>query len=147
MATDDTSTLTKLGAGTRYAYERPEASILEAFENSAKHRDYMIELVFPEFTSLCPVTGQPDFATIIVRYVPNRLCVESKSFKLYLVAYRNQGSFMETITNKVLDDLVTVCEPKWISVIGRFNARGGTSITVTAEEGLNPLQSSPSVPR
>lgn len=140
MTLDDTSTLTKLGGGTRYSYEKPDASILEAFENHAQHRDYLIELVFPEFTSLCPVTGQPDFATITVRYVPGELCVESKSFKLYLVAYRNQGAFMETITNRILDDLVEVCQPKWISVVGCFAARGGTTITVTAEEGQNPIE-------
>jgi len=137
---DDTSRLTHLGAGsTRYRYDRPEASILETFENKARHRDYLIELIYPEFTSLCPVTGQPDFATITVRYVPDELCVESKSFKLYLVAYRNHGAFMETITNAILDDLTGVCAPKWMRVVGAFAARGGTTITVTAEAGPCPL--------
>ncbi len=131
---DDTSTLTKLGAGTTdYQFDGPDVSILESFPNQAPHRDYEIELVFPEFTSLCPVTGQPDFGTITVRYVPGELCVESKSFKLYLVAFRNHGSFMESLTNKILDDLSSVLSPKWMRVVGEFNPRGGTIITVTAE--------------
>ena len=135
-----TPTLTLLGAGsTRYRTDRPEASILETFENAARHRDYLIELVYPEFTSLCPVTGQPDFATITVRYVPDRLCVESKSFKLYLIAYRNHGAFMETITNTILDHLAAACAPRWMEVRGEFAARGGTRITVTAATGENPL--------
>lgn len=137
---DDGSKLTHLGSGaTSYRYDKPDTSILETFENRARHRDYLIELVHPEFTSLCPVTGQPDFATITVRYVPDERCVESKSFKLYLVAYRNHGAFMETITNTVLDDLAAACVPKWMQVRSDFNARGGTTITVTAEIGTNPL--------
>ncbi len=133
---DDTSNLTKLGSGsTKLHYDRPDVSILEAFENKARHRDYLIELIYPEFTSLCPVTEQPDFATITVRYVPDARCVESKSFKLYLMAYRNHGAFMETITNTILDDLAAACAPRWMEVKGTFNARGGTLITVTAETG------------
>lgn len=139
-AMDDTSKLTKLGAGsTRYVYDAPESAILEAFENRARNRDYLVELDYPEFTSLCPVTGQPDFARIRVRYVPDALCVESKSFKLYMVAYRGFGGFMETITNKILDDLAAVCRPRWMQVVAVWNARGGTTITVTAETGESPL--------
>lgn len=141
MSDDNSPTaLTHLGAKTtKYRYDQPKPSILESFENKARHRNYLIELVYPEFTSLCPVTGQPDFATITVRYIPETLCIESKSFKLYLVAYRNYGAFMETITNTILDDVARACKPQWMQVVGAFNARGGTTITVTAETGTNPL--------
>ncbi len=137
---DDTSKLTKLGSGsTHYVYDAPDPAILEAFENRARNRDYLVELDYPEFTSLCPVTGQPDFARIRIRYVPDALCIESKSFKLYMVAYRGFGGFMETITNKILDDLAAVCRPRWMQVVALWNARGGTAITVTAETGASPL--------
>ncbi|HEX5242173.1 MAG TPA: preQ(1) synthase [Tepidisphaeraceae bacterium] len=108
-------------------------SILEAFENPRVDRDYQIEFVFPEFTSVCPVTGQPDFATIIVRYVPDRLCVEMKSLKLYYFSYRNKGIFYEAVTNKILDDLAAVLKPRRMTVIGQFAVRGGTAGTITAE--------------
>jgi 7-cyano-7-deazaguanine reductase len=108
-------------------------SILETFANPRKDRDYMIEFVFPEFTSLCPVTGQPDFATITVRYVPEKLCVEMKSLKLYYFSYRNKGIFYEAVTNQILDDLVAVLKPRQMTVIGQFAVRGGTAGTVTAE--------------
>jgi len=108
-------------------------SILEAFENPRVDRDYQIEFVFPEFTSVCPVTGQPDFATIIVRYVPDRLCVEMKSLKLYYFSYRNKGIFYEAVTNTILDDLVAVLKPRRMTVIGQFAVRGGTAGTITAE--------------
>jgi 7-cyano-7-deazaguanine reductase len=138
---DDTKGLTKLGSrSTEYVYDAPEASIIETFENKARHRDYVIELEHPEFTSLCPVTGQPDFATIRVKYIPAELCIESKSFKLYIVAFRGFQAFMETITNKILDDLSEACSPKWMQVAGCFSPRGGTSITVTAETGSCPIR-------
>ena len=108
-------------------------SILEAFENPRIDRDYQIEFAFPEFTSVCPVTGQPDFATIIVRYVPDRLCVEMKSLKLYYFSYRNKGIFYEAVTNTILDDLVAVLKPRRMTVIGQFAVRGGTAGTITAE--------------
>jgi 7-cyano-7-deazaguanine reductase len=108
-------------------------SILETFANPRKDRDYTIEFVFPEFTSLCPVTGQPDFATITVRYVPDRLCVEMKSLKLYYFSYRNKGIFYEAVTNQILDDLVATLKPRQMTVIGQFAVRGGTAGTVTAE--------------
>lgn len=108
-------------------------SILETFENPRVDRDYQIEFVFPEFTSVCPVTGQPDFATIIVRYVPDRLCVEMKSLKLYYFSYRNKGIFYEAVTNAILDDLVAVLKPRRMTVIGQFAVRGGTAGTITAE--------------
>jgi len=107
-------------------------SILETFPNPRKDRDYTVEFVFPEFTSLCPVTGQPDFATITVRYVPDKLCVEMKSLKLYYFSYRNKGIFYEAATNQILDDLVAVLKPRQMTVIGQFAVRGGTAGTVTA---------------
>jgi 7-cyano-7-deazaguanine reductase len=108
-------------------------SILETFENPRPNRDYQVQFVFPEFTSLCPVTGQPDFATITVRYVPDRLCVEMKSLKLYFFAYRNKGIFYEGVTNTILDDLVAVLKPRSMTVIGDFAVRGGTAGTITVE--------------
>src|SRR5439155_14107234 len=106
-------------------------TILEAFENPRCGRDYEIEFVFPEFTSVCPVTGQPDFATITLSYVPDRLCVEMKSLKLYYFAYRNKGIFYEAVVNTILDDLVAVLKPRRMTGIGEFAVRGGTAGTVT----------------
>ena len=108
-------------------------SILEAFPNPRPGRDYQVQFVFPEFTSVCPVTGQPDFATITVRYVPEELCVEMKSLKLYYFSYRNTGIFYEAVTNTILDDLVAVLKPRKMTVIGDFAVRGGTAGTVTVE--------------
>ena len=108
-------------------------SILEAFENPKPARDYQIQFVFPEFTSVCPVTGQPDFATITIRYVPDRWCVEMKSLKLYFFAYRNKGIFYEAVVNTIVDDLVEVLRPRRMTVIGDFAVRGGTAGTITAE--------------
>ena len=109
------------------------ATILESFPNPRPGREYQIEFVFPEFTSVCPVTGQPDFATITVRYVPGRQCVEMKSLKLYFFAYRNKGIFYEAVVNTILDDLVAALGPRRMTVIGQFAVRGGTAGTVTAE--------------
>ena len=104
---DDISGLHSLKGGHSYLpAEGPDVSILEAFPNRFPERRYVVSISFPEFTSLCPVTGQPDFGTIVLEYVPAKLCVESKSFKLYMFAYRNHHSFMETITNNVLNDIV-----------------------------------------
>ena len=108
-------------------------SILDTFPNPRKDRDYTIEFVFPEFTSVCPVTGQPDFATITVRYVPDKLCVEMKSLKLYYFSFRNKGIFYEAVTNQILDDLVSTLKPRQMTVIGQFAVRGGTAGTVTAQ--------------
>ncbi len=107
--------------------------ILEGFTNPRPKRDYEIKFVFPEFTSVCPVTGQPDFATITLEYVPDRLCVEMKSLKLYYFAYRNKGIFYEGVVNTILDDLVAVLKPRRMKVVGEFAVRGGTAGTVTAE--------------
>ena len=108
-------------------------TILESFANPRKDRDYTIEFIFPEFTSLCPVTGQPDFATITVRYIPEKLCVEMKSLKLYFFSFRNKGIFYEAVTNQILDDLVMTLKPRQMTVIGQFAVRGGTAGTITAE--------------
>jgi 7-cyano-7-deazaguanine reductase len=108
------------------------SSILESFPNPKPGRDYEIEFVFPEFTSVCPVTGQPDFATITVRYVPAKSCVEMKSLKLYFFAYRDKGIFYEGVVNTILDDLVALLQPREMMVIGAFAVRGGTAGTITA---------------
>lgn len=107
--------------------------ILETFENQYAGRRYTIEIVCPEFTSVCPRTGQPDFGTIIIRYIPRRKCVELKSLKFYLQRYRNEGIFYEHLTNRILDDLVAVVEPEEMTVTAKFNPRGGITTTVTAE--------------
>lgn len=126
--------LTQLGNhNTQYSYDNPSIDMLEVFNNQYIGRHYETQFKFPEFTSLCPKTGQPDFATIVIKYVPDRYCIETKSLKLYFLAYRNYGSFMETIVNKILEDCAQVCNPHWMKVIGNFNARGGTKIKVTAE--------------
>ena len=106
--------------------------ILETFDNPRPGRDYEIRFVFPEFTSVCPVTGQPDFATITVTYIPDKLCVEMKSLKLYYFSFRNKGMFYEGVTNTILDDLVSKLKPKRMTVIGDFAVRGGTAGTITA---------------
>jgi 7-cyano-7-deazaguanine reductase len=107
--------------------------ILETFPNPNPERDYSIEHIAPEFTSLCPKTGQPDFATIKLEYIPDELCVELKSYKLYLNSYRNDGMFFEAVTNKILDDLVEVLEPRYLRINAEFNVRGGISSIVEVE--------------
>jgi 7-cyano-7-deazaguanine reductase len=107
-------------------------SILDTFENPKPDRDYEIQFIFPEFTSMCPVTGQPDFATITVTYVADKLCVEMKSLKLYYLAYRNKGIFYEAVVNTILDDLVAVLKPRRMTVVGDFAVRGGTKGVITA---------------
>ncbi len=124
--------LTLLG-GPRVAYpDSPDRAVLEAFPNQHPDRDYWIEFDCPEFTALCPITGQPDFGRISIRYVANRRCVESKSLKIYLFAFRNHGAFHEAVVNRILDDLVAAIAPRKLIVTGRFNPRGGIAITVQA---------------
>ena len=129
----ETFGLKVLGSKAAYRFDSPDASMLEAFPNRHPERDYVVEFEHPEFTSLCPMTGQPDFAVIRVRYIPAAKCVESKSFKLYMAAYRNHGSFMESIVNKIADDLIAVLSPRRLTVEGFFNIRGGSRITVRVE--------------
>jgi 7-cyano-7-deazaguanine reductase len=105
---------------------------LETFPNAFAGRRYTVTFRTEEFTSLCPKTGQPDFGAITIRYVPDARCIESKSLKLYLFSYRNEGTFMETLTNRVLDDLCAACDPLEMEVVGDFAARGGITISVTA---------------
>ena len=106
---------------------------LEAFPNQHPGRRYTVTLVCPEFTCVCPITGQPDFATITIRYIPDQRIVESKSLKLYLWSYRNEGAFHEHVTNQILDDMVEAVDPVYCQVTGAFNVRGGISISVDAE--------------
>jgi 7-cyano-7-deazaguanine reductase len=116
---------------------------LESFDNKYPSRDYTVTIVNPEFTSVCPKTGLPDFGTITINYIPNKKCVELKSLKYYFLEYRSMGIFYETVTNKILDDLVTKLKPKWIEVIGSFTARGGISTTVKtvhSEKGKHNTQ-------
>lgn len=107
--------------------------ILDVFDNQYRDRDYNIIHTAPEFTSLCPKTGQPDFATIVIEYIPDKLCIELKSLKLYLNSYRDEGIFFESVTNKILDDLVEVCKPRYMLVTAEFNVRGGISSLIEAE--------------
>lgn len=126
--------------GTKVAIPpTPEAATLETFPNPYPGKKYRVTLDCPEFTSMCPVTGQPDFAHIAIQYVPAKRCIESKSLKLYLGSFRNQGQFAETIVNRILDDLVTACRPRYAVVKGDFTPRGGIAIEVVAEHGRAPL--------
>ena len=113
--------------------EAPSAEQLETFPNPQPGREYTIEIVCPEFTSLCPKTGQPDFGTITFTYTPAAACVELKSLKLYLQRYRTQGAFYETVVNRLLDDFVTACAPKRCRVVGAFTPRGGITTTVRCD--------------
>jgi len=106
---------------------------LETFPNPRPERDYEIQVRCPEFTSVCPKTGLPDFGEIRIAYVPDLACIELKALKFYLLEYRNQGMFYEAVTNKILDDLVTACAPRRMSVTGAFTARGGITTSVVAE--------------
>ena len=106
---------------------------LEVFPNPKPSRDYTIYIESPEFTCLCPKTGQPDFATLKLEYIPDAFCVELKSWKIYLWSYRNKGGFHEDLTNKILDDLVEVLNPRYIRLTADFNVRGGIYTTITAE--------------
>ena len=109
------------------------SKILETFPNPAPKRDYTIHFEAPEFTCVCPMTGQPDFATIRIWYVPDRKCVELKSLKLYLWSYRDEGTFHEAVTNKIMEDLVGALDPRHIKVEGDFMVRGGIRTVVTCE--------------
>src|SRR5918997_595289 len=109
------------------------SSTLETFPNPRPGRDYEIEIRCPEFTSVCPKTGLPDFGEIIITYVPDELCLELRALKYYMVEFRNQGIFYEAVTNQILDDLVAACKPRRMTVVGDFSVRGGISTAVTAE--------------
>jgi 7-cyano-7-deazaguanine reductase len=111
----------------------PSRSVLETFENPYPGREYVIDSVCPEFTSLCPKTGQPDFGTLTIRYSPAARCYELKSLKLYLQQYRNHGAFYEQVTNAILEDLVAVTQPRWMRIEAAFTPRGGISTTITVD--------------
>jgi 7-cyano-7-deazaguanine reductase len=113
--------------------------MLETFVNPAPERNYLITHVCPEFTSVCPKTGQPDFATIDLEYIPDGLCLELKALKLYYYSFRDQGIFYEAVVNRLLDELEAACRPRWIRVTGRFNVRGGISSVIVAESGPKPV--------
>jgi 7-cyano-7-deazaguanine reductase len=127
--------------------EAPSAEQLETFPNQHGQRDYVVEIVCPEFTSVCPKTGQPDFGTITYTYTPDKLCVELKSLKLYLQRFRNQGIFYENVVNRLLDDFVKACQPRRCRVVGTFTPRGGITTTVTCvfegSKNQGPLQYEP----
>ena len=120
--------LTLLGGGHKDYPTSPEEAKLEVFENKWPEHDYTVELHCPEFTAVCPITGQPDFAEIYIQYIPDQWLVESKSLKLYLFSYRNEGMFHEFVVNKIAKDLFDVMQPKEILVRGNFNPRGGIAI-------------------
>lgn len=109
------------------------SKVIETFPNPNPERDYTIEISTPEFTCLCPMTGQPDFAEITLRYIPDQICVELKSLKLYFWSYRDEGAFHEAVTNKILNDIVNAIQPREAEVIGQFNVRGGLYTTITAQ--------------
>jgi 7-cyano-7-deazaguanine reductase len=111
---------------------KPETT-LETFPNPSPKRDFLIRMQIPEFTCLCPKTGQPDFATLYLDYIADRKCVELKSLKLYIWSYRDKGAFHEAVTNRILDDLVTATRPRFMRLIAKFNVRGGIFTSVVAE--------------
>lgn len=115
--------------------DTPEEAYLEVFDNLYADRDYTVTFDCPEFTSLCPVTNQPDFGKITINYIPDKLCIESKSLKIHLFSYRNHNTFHEEAVNSVLDAIVKACNPRWVEVIGEFRPRGGIAIHVKAEAG------------
>ena len=120
--------LTKLGsAKTEYPTDY-DPSVLESFSNRHPENDYFVKFNCPEFTSLCPITGQPDYANIVISYVPDQRLVESKSLKIYMFSFRNHGDFHEDVVNRIMKDLIALLEPKYIEVWGRFLPRGGLSI-------------------
>lgn len=133
---EDLSQLRHLGREkTEYAYGQPDAGVLDVFENPAPGRAYEIEFTTQEFTSLCPVTGQPDFAAITLKYIPGPWCVESKSLKLYLFSFRQHRSFAETIANRIASDLAERLKPVWLEVHAQFTPRGGLGLNVRAQHG------------
>ena len=127
--------VTKLGSSKVTYSNTYDPSVLETFVNKHQDRDTWVTFDCPEFTSLCPMTGQPDFATLTIRYIPGKQMVESKSLKLYLFSFRNHGDFHEDCVNMILNDLVALMNPRYIEVLGTFNPRGGISIIPFANYG------------
>jgi 7-cyano-7-deazaguanine reductase len=114
--------------------------LLVTFPNPNPERDYIIIHTAPEFTSVCPVTGQPDFATIVLEYIPEKICVELKSYKFYLQSFRNDGIYFEAVTNRILNDLIKVMKPRYIKITANFNTRGGISSEIIAEQKRKKLK-------
>jgi 7-cyano-7-deazaguanine reductase len=117
---------------------RPSKDSLETFPNPQPDHDYTIRMRIPEFTCLCPKTGQPDFATLLLEYVPDQTCVELKSLKLYIWSFRNEGAFHEAVTNRILNDFVHAARPRWAEVVSDFAVRGGITTQVRATHGKYP---------
>jgi 7-cyano-7-deazaguanine reductase len=141
--TPSVADLTLLGHSENRLPRSPEEARLEVFANRNAGRNYWIELDYPEFSSLCPVTGQPDSAHLTIRYIPDRLCLETKSLKFYLASFRNLPSFNEDIVNRILDELSGACAPRRMIVKGRFSPRGGIRLTATAafpDPGLDDVE-------
>ena len=132
MSKEPMNKLTILGKSRIKYPASPDKAKLETFKNEYPNRDYWISFDCPEFTSICPVTSQPDFGVITIRYIPDKKCIESKSLKLYLFSFRNFATFHEHVVNRVLDDIVRACNPRKASVIGEFLPRGGININVEA---------------
>ena len=122
---------------------QPTRDLLETFDNPFPQRDYLVDTICPEFTSMCPKTGQPDFGTITISYIPDQLCYELKSLKMYLQQYRNHGAFYENVTNTILDDLVAATHPRWIKITADFTPRGGIRTTVIVEHPQRSARSTP----
>jgi 7-cyano-7-deazaguanine reductase len=130
----DTKKLKSLGSKkTEYVFDQPKPELLEVFENQHQDNYYVIPFECFEFSSLCPKTHQPDMATIEINYIPDKKCVESKSLKLYLFSFRQSGEFMEDVTNRIAKDLFDLLEPLYLQVIGKFNSRGGITLTPFVE--------------
>lgn len=129
----DTNNLKSLGEKTDYKFDKPEPKLLEVFQNQHPDNLYLINLHCTEFTSICPKTGQPDWGQFYICYVPDKLCVESKSLKLYLHSFRNHGEFHEDVTNRIAKDLFKLMKPKYLQIYGEFNSRGGISINPFVE--------------
>ena len=132
-STPDADELRLLRPGENHYPNSPDEAELETFMNAYPQRDYVIQFACPEFTSLCPITGQPDFARIDIEYIADQRCIESKSLKFYLFSFRNHGSFGEQIVNRILDDLMASCSPRWARITGSFTPRGGIGLKVVAE--------------
>lgn len=125
--------------GLQEKVRKLKTPVIETWRNQYADRDYVIRIDIPEFTCICPKTGLPDFAHIVIRYVPDADCAELKSLKYYELFYRDIGIFHEHLVNKMLDDFATSCKPRWVEITGEFNARGGIKTTVRAERGARPI--------
>ena len=128
----------RAGPVVGYDARMVDPALLECFDNPAPQQDFLIEHIAEEFTSLCPKTGHPDFGTIVLRYVPDRRCVELKSLKLYLQGFRDEGIFYEAVTNRIRDDLVKLMQPRWLELTTRWKGRGGIRSRITATHGRKP---------